>query len=88
MIRLKTAYVDLQTNPPHPMIRCPWCNAWDRALSDAQPGSYECDACFGAFELLADRSKDTVPAEVRREMEEAKRYSAKIFDPTVLEKKP
>lgn len=62
------------------MIRCPHCNAWDRALEDAKPGVYTCEVCSKEFELDSDKSVDTVPDEVRKEMDEVKAFNAKIFD--------
>ena len=75
---MKLALIDLKTSN-YPMIRCPYCNSWDRALDLARPGIYQCEVCGDDFELGKDRSVDTVPESVRKEMDEASAHNAALF---------
>lgn len=75
---MKSALIDLKTCE-NMMIRCPHCNSWDRSLENAKSGVYRCEVCDEPFELLNDRSKDTVPENIRKKMDEAKIHNDKVF---------
>ena len=48
--RVEEAVYDYETTD-HLMVRCPFCNAWDRALSGAKEGNYSCEECGRVFHV-------------------------------------